>query len=189
MDCIVHGVAKSWIQLSNFHFTFTFSHLWLCLSTLPVSKGENVVSHWYFNFHFLDPYCAWFSHVSSDYLDFASFSECLYFFLPLCKSPLCVNAFIHVCKYVAIMCPVLLFAFNCASLFMQHSDFWVVGLVIPVGILWTCTLGMGHGLSGSKQTLVPYFLASIVKFFSPKDFIGSVHQHRAQKEEFKGATS
>ena len=22
MDCIVHGVAKSWTQLSNFHFTF-----------------------------------------------------------------------------------------------------------------------------------------------------------------------
>ena len=86
MDCIVHGVAKSWIQLSNFHFTFTFSHLWLCLSTLPVSKGENVVSHWYFNFHFLDPYCAWFSHVSIDYLDFVfmNYSHLLLVFLSVC---------------------------------------------------------------------------------------------------------
>ena len=24
MDCIVHGIAKSWTRLSNFHFTFTF---------------------------------------------------------------------------------------------------------------------------------------------------------------------
>ena len=23
MDCIVHGVTKSWTQLSNFHFTLT----------------------------------------------------------------------------------------------------------------------------------------------------------------------
>ena len=27
MDCIVHGVAKSRTQLSNFHFHFTSSHL------------------------------------------------------------------------------------------------------------------------------------------------------------------
>ena len=86
MDCIVHGVAKSWIQLSYFHFTFTFSHLWVCLSTLPVSKGENIVSHWYFNFHFLDPYCAWFSHVSIDYLDFVfmNCSHLLLVFLSVC---------------------------------------------------------------------------------------------------------
>ena len=25
-DCIVHGVAKSWTQLSEFHFHFTFKH-------------------------------------------------------------------------------------------------------------------------------------------------------------------
>ena len=25
MDCIIHWVAKSWIQLSNFHFHFQFS--------------------------------------------------------------------------------------------------------------------------------------------------------------------
>ena len=32
MDCIVHGVAKSWTQLSDFHFPFTFTfqrHIWL----------------------------------------------------------------------------------------------------------------------------------------------------------------
>ena len=27
MDCMVHGVAKSWTQLSNFHFTLhTYTH-------------------------------------------------------------------------------------------------------------------------------------------------------------------
>ena len=26
MDCIVHGVAKSWTRLSNFHFDFPRSH-------------------------------------------------------------------------------------------------------------------------------------------------------------------
>ena len=25
MDCLVHGVAKSWTRLSDFHFHFTFS--------------------------------------------------------------------------------------------------------------------------------------------------------------------
>ena len=25
MDCIVHGVTKSWTQLSDFHFPFTFN--------------------------------------------------------------------------------------------------------------------------------------------------------------------
>ena len=25
MDCIIHGVTKSWIQLNNFHFHFTFN--------------------------------------------------------------------------------------------------------------------------------------------------------------------
>ena len=41
------------------------------------------------------------------------------FFLPICKSPLCVNDFIRICKCVAIICPVfcLSFAFNFASLF------------------------------------------------------------------------
>ena len=24
MDCMVHGIAKSWTQLSYYHFTFTF---------------------------------------------------------------------------------------------------------------------------------------------------------------------
>ena len=28
MDCIVHGVAKSWTRLSDFHFPFTFTHLY-----------------------------------------------------------------------------------------------------------------------------------------------------------------
>ena len=32
MDCIVHGVIKSWTQLSDFHFHFTFS---ISLSELP----------------------------------------------------------------------------------------------------------------------------------------------------------
>ena len=26
MDCIVHGVAKSWTQLSDFHFTYKNKH-------------------------------------------------------------------------------------------------------------------------------------------------------------------
>ena len=26
MDCIVHGVAKSWTQLSNFHFHYSLNH-------------------------------------------------------------------------------------------------------------------------------------------------------------------
>ena len=32
MDCIVHGVSKSWTQLSDFHFT-----LFLCVSFLALS--------------------------------------------------------------------------------------------------------------------------------------------------------
>ena len=28
MDCTVHGVAKSWTQLSDFHFLLTGVHLW-----------------------------------------------------------------------------------------------------------------------------------------------------------------
>ena len=40
MDCIVHGVTKSWTQLNNFHFHFTFplrifSYWPLGLSHLP----------------------------------------------------------------------------------------------------------------------------------------------------------
>ena len=35
MDCIVHGVAKSWTQLSNFHFHFSFR---LVIASLPSSK-------------------------------------------------------------------------------------------------------------------------------------------------------
>ena len=31
MDCIVHGVAKSWTQLSNFHF-----HIWTLIQTLSL---------------------------------------------------------------------------------------------------------------------------------------------------------
>ena len=31
MDCTVHGVAKSWIQLSDFHFHFSL--IWLSLTT------------------------------------------------------------------------------------------------------------------------------------------------------------
>ena len=37
MDCIVHGVAKSWTQLSNCHFHFNCVH-----STLS-TDGENPV--------------------------------------------------------------------------------------------------------------------------------------------------
>ena len=36
MDCIIHGVAKSWTQLSNIHFLFVFAimiHLWVNLSS------------------------------------------------------------------------------------------------------------------------------------------------------------
>ena len=36
MDCIVHGVAKSWTQLSEFHFHFTF-------------KGKNLLLNIYTN--------------------------------------------------------------------------------------------------------------------------------------------
>ena len=31
MNCIVHGVAKSWTQLSDFHFHFLLPCLWDCL--------------------------------------------------------------------------------------------------------------------------------------------------------------
>ena len=31
VDCIVHGVAKSWTQLSEFHFHFLLPCLWDCL--------------------------------------------------------------------------------------------------------------------------------------------------------------
>ena len=41
MDCIVHGVAKSWIQLSNFHFT-----LWQLSKHLIYSFHDSV--HFYF---------------------------------------------------------------------------------------------------------------------------------------------
>ena len=31
MDCIVHGVAKSWTQLSDFHSFFGFVCVWVCV--------------------------------------------------------------------------------------------------------------------------------------------------------------
>ena len=33
VDCIVHGVTKSWTRLSDFHFFFTTSATWEALST------------------------------------------------------------------------------------------------------------------------------------------------------------
>ena len=38
MDCIVHGVPKSWAQLSNFHFHFNISETSLCpqLASYPL---------------------------------------------------------------------------------------------------------------------------------------------------------
>ena len=39
MDCIVHGVPKSWTQLSDFHFHGTFMGRWLSKSrATPVMK-------------------------------------------------------------------------------------------------------------------------------------------------------
>ena len=42
MDCIVHGVAKNWTRLSNFHFTFLtcFSHVVLKIGLQGCYKGN-----------------------------------------------------------------------------------------------------------------------------------------------------
>ena len=34
-DCIVHGVAKSWTRLSNFHFHF---HIYMCVCACQVTS-------------------------------------------------------------------------------------------------------------------------------------------------------
>ena len=38
MDCVVHGVAKSWTQLSNFHFSFNPSGGSELFGVLPVKQ-------------------------------------------------------------------------------------------------------------------------------------------------------
>ena len=42
MDCIVHGVAKSWTQLSNFHFT-------LRVNSKVAVKGGNARDYYFFS--------------------------------------------------------------------------------------------------------------------------------------------
>ena len=37
MDCIVHGVAKSWTRLSNFHSHFQASQVVLVVKNLPAN--------------------------------------------------------------------------------------------------------------------------------------------------------
>ena len=40
MDCIVHGVAKSWTQLSHFYFHFSFHYLWVFIKrSTMISAG------------------------------------------------------------------------------------------------------------------------------------------------------
>ena len=39
MDCIVHGVAKSWTQLSSFHFHF-FKNIKKCNTLVFIAKEE-----------------------------------------------------------------------------------------------------------------------------------------------------
>ena len=46
MNCIIHGVAKSWTQLSDFHFTSHFTYPFhLCLWRLPTLSGWCMCSH------------------------------------------------------------------------------------------------------------------------------------------------
>ena len=42
MDCIVHGVAKNWTQLSNFHFT-------LRVNSKVAVKGEKARDYYFFS--------------------------------------------------------------------------------------------------------------------------------------------
>jgi len=50
MDCIVHGVTKSWTQLSNFHFhTFTLESLNAKLKENP----DHLLSIWVWSGHFV----------------------------------------------------------------------------------------------------------------------------------------
>ena len=41
MDCTVHGVAKSWMQLRNFHFTpFSHCQVVLVVKDPPTNAGD-----------------------------------------------------------------------------------------------------------------------------------------------------
>ena len=46
MNCIIHGVAKSWTWLSDFHFTSHFTYPFhLCLWRLPTLSGWCMCTH------------------------------------------------------------------------------------------------------------------------------------------------
>ena len=50
MDCIVHGVTKSWIQLSNFHFSGGKVNLSVICNILTLLRSE-IGDHMYINIH------------------------------------------------------------------------------------------------------------------------------------------
>ena len=52
MDCIVHGVAKSRTQLSDFHFHF---HLFITIKNF--FEGRGGVFFFFLGFHFLEEIC------------------------------------------------------------------------------------------------------------------------------------
>ena len=53
MDCIVHGIAKSWTQLSNFHFHSSCQNLGPILDSTPLSYHIQTIStyHWVYLQH------------------------------------------------------------------------------------------------------------------------------------------
>lgn len=63
--------------------------------------------------------------------------------------------------YVAVMCPVLLFAFDFVSLFIKHSSTWMVELDIMFGdVLNVHSLAWPMSSHGGEQTFMLYFLVS-----------------------------